>query len=176
MIKLLILDVDGVLTDGKKYYGVDGMPFAKTFCDKDWTSIKRFRACDVTVIFLTGDARVNEQVANKRNIPVYLSRGKDKIEFLEEFKTIYNCSENEIAFVGDDMFDINIMNSVKYSFCPSDSPSIVKENSLYKLSRKGGENLLVELFEICEENNYIKKLNFKECMIKINDLDKKELF
>ena len=41
MIKLLILDVDGVLTDGKKYYNRDGDVVMKTFCDKDWTAIKR---------------------------------------------------------------------------------------------------------------------------------------
>ena len=41
MIELVILDIDGVMTDGRKYYGVDGIPFAKTYCDKDFTGIKR---------------------------------------------------------------------------------------------------------------------------------------
>ena len=41
MIKLLILDVDGVLTDGKKVYGKEGTGLYKTFCDKDFTAIKR---------------------------------------------------------------------------------------------------------------------------------------
>ena len=44
MIKLVILDVDGVMTDGKKYYDRDGKVVIKNFCDKDWTAIKRFRA------------------------------------------------------------------------------------------------------------------------------------
>ena len=55
MIKLVILDVDGVLTDGKKYYNREGEVLMKTFCDKDWTAIKRFRAMGITVIFPTGD-------------------------------------------------------------------------------------------------------------------------
>ena len=55
VIKLIILDVDGVLTDGKKYYNREGEVLMKTFCDKDWTAIKRFRALGITVIFLTGD-------------------------------------------------------------------------------------------------------------------------
>ena len=54
-VKLLAIDVDGVLTDGKKYYNRDGKVEMKTFCDKDWTAIKRFRALGVNVIFLTGD-------------------------------------------------------------------------------------------------------------------------
>ena len=52
MIKLIILDIDGVLTDGRKYYGVDGIPFAKTYCDKDFTAIKRMRQrhkCDLSL-------------------------------------------------------------------------------------------------------------------------------
>ena len=55
MIKLLILDVDGILTDGKKQYDREGNVRMKTFCDKDWTAIKRFRALGINVIFLTGD-------------------------------------------------------------------------------------------------------------------------
>ena len=41
MIKLVILDIDGIMTDGKKYYGLDGIPFAKTYCDKDFYSNKK---------------------------------------------------------------------------------------------------------------------------------------
>ena len=78
-IKLLILDVDGILTDGRKYYGIDGMPFAKIFCDKDFTAIKRFRALGINVIFLTGDAKVNEKIGINRNIPVYLSRSPEAV-------------------------------------------------------------------------------------------------
>lgn len=50
-IKLAILDIDGVLTDGRKYYGLDGIPFAKTYCDKDFTAIKRMRGAGVKVCF-----------------------------------------------------------------------------------------------------------------------------
>ena len=54
-IKLIVLDVDGVMTDGKKYYTREGKVVMKQFCDKDWTAIKRFRALGVNVVFLTGD-------------------------------------------------------------------------------------------------------------------------
>ena len=69
MIKLIVLDVDGILTDGKKYYNRDGDVVMKTFCDKDWTAIKRFRAMDIPVVFLTGDP-FNESIA--RNINIYV--------------------------------------------------------------------------------------------------------
>jgi 3-deoxy-D-manno-octulosonate 8-phosphate phosphatase (KDO 8-P phosphatase) len=175
-IKLLILDVDGVLTDGKKYYGIDGIPVAKTFCDKDWTSIKRFKALGTEVIFLTGDQRINEEVGKNRNIPVYLSRGLDKLEFLNQFEKEYNCSKNNIAYIGDDLFDINIMKNVGFSFCTSDSPKIVKDQANTVLNNKGGDNVILELFEYCEKNSLIPTIEFNTIMEKINDLDKKEIF
>ena len=55
MIKLLILDVDGVLTDGKKYYDNTGLAKYKTFCDKDFSAIKKFKSAGVEVIFLSGE-------------------------------------------------------------------------------------------------------------------------
>jgi len=83
MIKLLILDVDGVMTDGKKYYDRDGTVRYKTFCDKDWTAIKRFRALGINVMFLTGDG-YNVQIANNRNIDVIVTRNKEKADYLPE--------------------------------------------------------------------------------------------
>ena len=47
MIKLVILDVDGVMTDVKKYFDRDGNVVIKNFCDKDWTAIKRLRAIGI---------------------------------------------------------------------------------------------------------------------------------
>ena len=55
MIKLLILDVDGVMTGGIKYYDREGTVKLKTFCDKDWTAIKRFVQSESMLFFLTGD-------------------------------------------------------------------------------------------------------------------------
>ena len=72
MIKLVVLDVDGIMTDGKKYYDQNGSVVLKTFCDKDWTSIKRFKSMGINVIFLSGDENINKQIAKDRNIDFYL--------------------------------------------------------------------------------------------------------
>ena len=65
-VELVILDIDGVMTDGRKYYGVDGVPFAKTYCDKDFTAIKRIRGAGVPVCFVSGDENVNKAMAENR--------------------------------------------------------------------------------------------------------------
>ena len=86
MIKLLILDVDGVMTDGIKYYDREGTVKLKTFCDKDWTAIKRFRAIGINVVFLTGDP-YNVSILENRNLHVIANRGSgfhsDKKNYLD---------------------------------------------------------------------------------------------
>jgi len=147
---LIVLDVDGVLTDGKKYYDNTGKGIYKTFNDKDFTAIKQFKANGWDIVFLSGDTNVNEAVANNRNIDFFNNRDSggmvDKATYIPKFETRYNVESLDMVYVGDDVFDINIMNQVGYSFCPSDSPNSVKKVAI-DLEVKGGEGVIVKLFE-----------------------------
>ena len=116
MIKLLILDIDGVMTDGTKVYGLDGLTIGKRYCDRDFTAIKQFKAAGVQVCFLSGDDKVNKAMAENRKTDFYYSRGREKTDYLEEFADTYNCSAKEMAYVGDDIFDIPIMEKVAKNF------------------------------------------------------------
>ena len=178
VIKLVILDVDGVLTDGKKYYNREGEVLMKTFCDKDWTAIKRFRAMGITVIFLTGDP-FNESIARNRNIDVIVNRknGKhtDKSEFLEELVAKHKVKYSEIVYAGDDIFDIQIMKKIKHSFCPQDCPTIVEQNAT-PIPVNGGNNFAVALFEVLEEKKLIEVNDFDEHLKQVYALDEKEKF
>ena len=119
MIKLVILDVDGVMTDGKKYYDRDGNVVIKNFCDKDWTAIKRLRAIGIPVLFITGDP-YNEMILSNRNLPTIVNRGegfhRDKINFLPQALEEYNCTADEVVYFGDDLFDYKIMEGVGYAY------------------------------------------------------------
>ena len=72
-IKLLLLDIDGVMTDGTKLYGLDGLTMGKRYCDRDFTAIKAFKAVGVKVCFLSGDDKGNKAMAENRKIDFYLS-------------------------------------------------------------------------------------------------------
>ena len=178
MIKLIILDVDGVLTDGTKYYDHDGKVVLKLFCDKDWTAIKRFRAIGIPVVFITGDP-YNEIILKNRNLPVVVNRGegfhKDKVNYLTEVLDDYNCLAEEVLYLGDDLFDVNIMKSVGHPYCPLDSPIIVKQNA-NTLYCKAGENVIMQLFDKLEIDELIPVVTYDEVMTKIYELDLKEKF
>lgn len=174
MIKLIILDIDGVLTDGKKYYGLDGMPFAKTYCDKDFTAIKRFKAADINVCFLSGDQNINEAMAKNRNIDFYCSRGLDKVKFLSNLKIRYNVNNNNILYVGDDLFDLNIMKNIKFPYCPNDAILEIKEicGPDRIIPVNGGYNVISELYKILLQQQLIKYIPVESIM----ELDKNEIF
>ena len=178
MIKLVILDVDGVMTDGIKYYDRDGKVVLKTFCDKDWTAIKRLRAIGIDVVFITGDP-YNEMILKNRNLPTVVNRGegfhRDKINFLPEVLEKYNCSYKEAAYLGDDLFDYMITKGVKYKFCVADSPRALQE-ICNVLPCKGGENAIMYFFEELEDRALIPRKDAQEVMDKIYELDLKEKF
>jgi len=190
LIKLIILDVDGVLTTGKKYYNREGEVKLKSFCDKDWTSIKRFQAIGIPVIFITGDP-YNKQILDNRNLENYICRSGvfreefkkdevvevlDKAELLPEICEKYDCSVREIVYAGDDLLDIGIMRKIEWTFCPQDAPQMVKDIASSTLKQNGGDNFVVALFESLEVLKLIPTYSFDEVIDKIYALDAKEKF
>ncbi|BCV01107.1 hypothetical protein CM15mP35_04900 [bacterium] len=87
----------------------------------------------------------------------------------------YNVNSEEICFVGDDIFDVGLMKDLKYSFCPSDAPQVVKENSK-SLASKGGDNVLVELYEKLESMSLIEKKDYEEIIQPLYEEDIKDMF
>ena len=172
-IKLIILDIDGVMTDGKKFYTSDGNIMCKQYNDKDFTAIKRFLALHINVCFLSGDSW-NKKMAEMRNIKFYSGREKDgkmsKLQILDVILKDYNISKNETLYVGDDIFDIEVLTIVKEGFCPKDSPLDVKNVSTI-LDRNGGDGVVAELFDVLLKRGEILNPN----IINVKNLDKKEL-
>ncbi len=172
MIKLLILDIDGVMTDGTKVYGLDGLTIGKRYCDRDFTAIKQFKAAGVQVCFLSGDDKVNKAMAENRKTDFYYSRGREKTDYLEEFADTYNCSTKEMAYVGDDIFDIPIMKKVGYSYCPANVSQVVKDASSWVLSRNCGDNVIADLYENLVNLGLVGYSTLED----IKELDKLESF
>tara|TARA_R100001377_G_scaffold10268_1_gene5183 strand:+ start:809 stop:1336 length:528 start_codon:yes stop_codon:yes gene_type:complete len=173
-IKLIILDVDGVLTNGKKYYNDTGLAQYKTFCDKDFSAIKKFRSSSCRVIFLSGDKNINESIASNRGIDFYYSRNKCKSSFISQLKEKYSVLESSMCCIGDDIFDFPIMEKVAYKFCPKDAVLQIKDlcGSQNVLERKGGDNVLDELYDVCSSRGLLEPFVLKNFL----KLDKNEKF
>jgi 3-deoxy-D-manno-octulosonate 8-phosphate phosphatase (KDO 8-P phosphatase) len=173
MFKLLILDVDGVLTDGTKEYDKEHNVLSKKFLCKDFTAIKRFIAAGIKVVMISGD-EWNRSMSEKRNIEFYCSRGSDlsldKSRYLEMFAEKYNTDINDMAFVGDDYFDLSMFQALEFTVCPNDAPEIIKTNAKYVCPKAGGQGVLVQLYDMCVQ------LGMDEASPEVvAELDKKEV-
>lgn len=165
-MKLLILDVDGVLTSGLKTYDITGNVMSKEFGDRDFTAIKEFLCAGIQVVFLSGDQQVNSQIAKSRRIPFFYSRRSSgnlsKSECATEIQAQYNCTSNETIFVGDDLFDVEMRNHASFMACPSNAHYRMKEVSDLVLSSSSGQGCVQELFEYLVKNNRIKPATLAE--------------
>jgi len=150
MLKLLILDVDGVLTTGSKTYDLEGNVISKEFNDKDFTAIKRFKEKGIKVCFLTADDRVNRIVAKNRKIDFFYVKEmtkKNKVELLPYLTDKYKVSTEEIAYIGDDLPDFDIIKKLKYTYCPGDAILKIKNQVKTVLARRGGTGVIAELYD-----------------------------
>ena len=146
--KLVMIDVDGILTRNK-FYNKDGQVVGKEFHDHDWTAIKAFQALKIPVVFLTGD-EFNVGIADRRNIPIYLSVTStdrlDKKEILPDLLKHYNVSPPEVVYLADDIFDLSVLQEIGWPFCPKESPQIVRDSCIV-LSGSGGETLVSKMLD-----------------------------
>ena len=166
MYKLLILDVDGVLTTGLKFYDLDGNVISKTFGDRDFTAIKQFICSGINVIFLSGDKQVNSKIAENRKIPFFYSRRDNgnlsKSDCAKEILKDYHLTKEEVIFVGDDLFDIEMRDFCSLMACPSNGHYLMKDKSDYVLNTKSGEGCVQELFEKLISDKLIKSPNLED--------------
>jgi len=126
-LKLVITDVDGVLTDTGVYYSVDG-ELMKRFSIRDGMGVERLRTqCNVDTGVMTGEnsAAVMKR-AEKLKITRYFPGIKDKKATILEFFDDYGFSADDIAFIGDDYNDVDVIGVAGFTACPSDAMPYIK--------------------------------------------------
>ena len=148
---LLILDIDGVMTDGTKFYDLKGEVSHKRYCDLDFTAIKRFKEIGWSVCFVSADKTVNEAMAKRRRIDFYYSRQPDgsidKSLILPDIMSRYRIKTfDEIVYVGDDVHDLTIMRLAGRSFCVLNSPYVVRKE-IQTLPVFSGQGVMKTLYD-----------------------------
>lgn len=153
MIKLAAFDVDGVLTDGSITYDDNGIEY-KTFNAKDGHGIVMLnKAGIITAIITARNSGTVERRAQDLKITELHQGVKNKIEKLEELLAKYNLSYDEVAYIGDDIPDICILDKVKFSACPADAVDEVKKTVSWISSKNGGRGAVREFCDYILEKN-----------------------
>jgi len=147
-IKLVVLDVDGVLTDGGLYFTSNGED-SKKFNVKDGMAITKAieRGVEFGIISASSRSKVVEIRAEMLGIQnVYVGK-TPKIEILESWLYAKGISYENVAYIGDDINDIEILEKVGFSATPSDAVRAAKRSANVVLRTKGGKGCVRELIE-----------------------------
>lgn len=149
MIKLFATDVDGTLTDGCMYYFENGLE-AKKFNFQDGMGFKLLKDAGIkTAIITSEDSPIVEKRFQKLNID-YLSMGNwAKLDFVKKICAELNITLEEVAYIGDDINDLELLNAVKYKACPKNAVKAIKSiENIILLEHKGGDGAVREFIEL----------------------------
>jgi len=151
-LKIIVSDVDGVLTDGTKCYDSSGRIFSKTYNDADILAIKKLKKIGIDFCLLSACSDVNESFARERGIDFRFvprnSEGKrDKLSAYLEILKERNINPENAAYIGNDFVDIPTLKLASFSFCPSDCFDEVKNSSKIVCKTPGGKGVLYEVYE-----------------------------
>ena len=146
-IKAVVFDFDGVFTDNRVIISEDGKE--SVICNRsDGIGLEMLRKLSIPMTIISTEKNpVVEIRAKKLALPV--EQGvKNKIKELEKFSRFINVDYKNIAFVGNDINDIQCMIKVGFPIAVSDAVADIKKISLFVLDKKGGEGAVRELCEL----------------------------
>ena len=147
-IKLLVMDIDGTLTDGSVYYGPSGELF-KRFGVKDGMGITLLRKSDIKTAFLTSEkSPINDTRASKLKIDKVVQDSRNKTGDIEQIAKSFNYSLEETAFIGDDVNDLHALGLAGFSACPANSTKAIKNQVDYISNYEGGMGAVREICEM----------------------------
>jgi YrbI family 3-deoxy-D-manno-octulosonate 8-phosphate phosphatase len=148
-IKLFMSDVDGVLTDAGMYYSEKGDELKK-FCTYDGMGFKLMQEMGVKVGIITmEDRELNRARARKLKLDYDFHGQTNKLETIDKLRREMGISFDEVAYIGDDINDFDLLSKVGLAACPANAVRKIKDiPGIIHLDKKGGEGAVREFVEL----------------------------
>ena len=147
-IRIVIFDVDGVLTDGTLYFTDSGEEI-KAFNSRDGHGMKMLKASGVELAIITArESRSVKLRAENLNITLLYQGEKNKLKVFESLVTKLKLDMSSCAYVGDDLIDLPVMTRCGLSICVPSSPILVKKHAHYVTNSEGGQGAVREVCEM----------------------------
>jgi len=145
-IKLIITDVDGVLTDGHIYITDSGEQM-RSFYVRDGLAIKALmkRGFKVGIITAALTSGAVEKRASMLGVDLYYVGLEEKTKIVDQWRRKFKLKWENIAYIGDDLIDMDVMKKVGFSVCPADAVEKVKKIATITLKTKGGGGCFREM-------------------------------
>ena len=156
-VKILLTDVDGVLTDGGMYYSASGDTMKK-FHARDGMGISLLKKNGIPTVIVTKEkTQMVKKWAKKMPIAKLYDGILKKEDVLEKISKEFKVKPSEIAFIGDDVNDINLLKLVGFSAMPNDGIKQLKSICDYQCRTTGGNGVLREIAELIFERKFHNK-------------------
>jgi 3-deoxy-D-manno-octulosonate 8-phosphate phosphatase (KDO 8-P phosphatase) len=150
-IRLLVFDVDGVLTDGSLYIGDDGQEY-KAFHSRDGHGIKMLLGHGIEIAVITG--RTSHVVEHRmKNLGIaHIYQGKrEKLPAFRDLTRKLGVTEDQTAYVGDDVVDLPVMRRVGLAIAVQDAHPLVRRHSHWQTPNPGGRGAARDVCELIME-------------------------
>jgi len=152
--KIVLTDIDGVWTDGGMYYDQTGNEW-KRFNTSDSAGILFLRHLKIPVGIITREnTEIVARRANKLKIDYLFQGAVDKVKIAEELLLKLDIQWSEVAYIGDDLGDIRLLEKVGLSAAPANAPAYVKSKVNWVLEKKGGDGVFREFVERILEGHH----------------------
>jgi 3-deoxy-D-manno-octulosonate 8-phosphate phosphatase (KDO 8-P phosphatase) len=144
-VTLLVLDVDGVLTDGRVYVGPEGEAL-KVFSMRDGHGLWLVREAGIEVALLTReDSAFVRRRAEKLKIEHVITGSLDKRTALRELTERLGRTREQVAYVGDDVIDLEALEWAGFAACPADAEDEIREIADFIAERPGGHGAVRDI-------------------------------
>lgn len=172
MIRLLAIDIDGVLTDGKIYSG-DVEREMKSLCFKDFDTLSDLRYNEIKLAIITGEDNSFTNLVEEKFAPIFMYKGcKNKLEAVKKIAEDGGYSLSEIAYIGDGKYDVETLKNVGLSFAPSDSITDARKSADIVLECSAGEGCLRQAFDHVLEYNRKQRVDCQiNALNELNEID-----
>ena len=154
-IKMVVFDFDGVFTDGKFYFNHTEYPL-KSYNGKDAFALTLLKNNNIKCGVITNDKIISIEHAPHiydRLDKISIGEDRPKLKILNDWLKEYNFSLNEVAYMGDDLPDVEILKNIIYSACPNDAVEDVKNIVNFISTKNGGEGAVREFVDFIIKNN-----------------------
>ena len=158
MISLVVFDLDGTFTDGNIYFNEDVI--IKKYNVIDGMGIKLLKENNIKTVIITGFKATKsfQEICNHLQVDYYFENIKNKLDILNNIKDKLQINENNIAYIGDDINDYDILNSVKIKGCVFNAVDKIKHICNFISKYKGGNGAVREIAElILNAHNKLEK-------------------
>ena len=147
-IKLVATDIDGVWTDAKMYYTKDG-DYMKAFSTYDGMGVNELMKANYTVMIMTSEnTEIVKQRAKKLGIDLVFQGGGEKLDKLQKVCYEMGITLDNVAYIGDDLNDLNVLKNVGLSAMPPNSPILNIISPDFITTRSGGNGAFRDLADL----------------------------